>query len=126
MSIAALLLPDTIAALNADPMLRRWDRLLDADILLEVGPAATRLVVRDGQLLRATEGPFVMPSWTVALRAEPGDWAKFMAPEPPPGFHDLMALIRLGSLRVEGDLRPFMQHLFWFKALFTRLQEMAA
>ena len=126
MTHSALLSPDTLTTLNADPTLRRWGRLLDADILLEVGPTALRLVVRDGQLLRAAEGPFVMPSWTVALRADPTDWAKFMAPEPQPGFHDLMALIRLGSLRVEGDLRPFMQHLFWFKALFARLREMGA
>jgi hypothetical protein len=116
---------ETISRLNADPMLRRWGRLLDADILVDVGGAATRIVVRDGQILRASEGPFVMPSCTVALHAEPEAWARFMAPAPTPGYQDLMALVRRGALRVEGDLRPFMQHLFWFKFLFARLREFA-
>jgi len=113
----------TIETLNADPMLRRWGRLLDADILLDTGGPATRIVVRDGRILRACIGPFVMPSCTVALHADPHAWATFMAPTPTPGFHDLMALVRRGALRVEGDLRPFMQHLFWFKFLFARLRE---
>jgi hypothetical protein len=83
-------------------------------------------VVRDGAITKVAKGPFVMPSWTVALRADPAAWSIFMAPEPTPGFHDLMALVRRGSLLVEGDLRPFMQHLFWFKSIFTKLREQGA
>lgn len=113
-------------AINADPALMRWGRFLNADILIEVGDQACRIVVRDGQITAAIPGPFVMPSATVALRAEPAAWALFMQREPPPGYHDLMALVRRGALRVEGDLRPFMQHLFWFKRLFETLREQAS
>ena len=118
--------PAMIAAINADPVLRRWGRLMEADVLLEVGDHSWRWVVRNGALASVTEGPFVMPSWTVALRADPAAWAVFMRPEPTPGFHDLMALVRRGALRVEGDLRPFMQHLLWFKGVFGKLREHVA
>ena len=118
--------PAMIAAINADPVLRRWGRLMEADVLLEVGDRSWRWVVRNGALASVTEGPFVMPSWTVALRADPAAWAVFMRPEPTPGFHDLMALVRRGALRVEGDLRPFMQHLLWFKGVFGKLREHVA
>jgi hypothetical protein len=121
-----MIAPAMLAAINADPALRRWSRHMEADILLEIGPDTWRWVVRDGTLASVTPGPFVMPSWNVALRADPAPWALFMNREPTPGYHDLMALVRRGALRIEGDLRPFMQHLFWFKAVFAKLREHAA
>lgn len=112
--------------LNADSELRRWGRLMDADILMQVGDQSWRWVVRDGKIVSVATGPFVMPSWTVALRADPVAWTMFMQPEPTPGYHDLMALVRRGALRVEGDLRPFMRHLFWFKFVFAKMREQSA
>ena len=116
----------TVRALNADPLQRRWGRRLDADVLLQIGPDQCRLSVRDGQIAGVATGPAVMPSWTVAFRAEPEPWAKFMSRDPVPGFHDIMALVKRGALRIEGDLRPFMQHVFWFKALFAAMREARA
>ncbi|MGI4946251.1 MAG: hypothetical protein ACRYHQ_37795 [Janthinobacterium lividum] len=112
-----------VEAVNADPMMRRWGRLLDADVLLQVGDRTCRLGVRDGAVLSVTPGPLVMPSWTLAFRAQPEAWAAFMQPEPPPGLHDLMALVKRRMLAIEGDLRPFMQHIFWFKGLFAEVRE---
>ena len=37
-----------------------------------------------------------------------------------------MALMRQGALRVEGNIQPFMAHLFWFKGIFALLREEAA
>ena len=45
-----------------------------------------------------------------------------LEPDPPPGWHDLMALVRHGALRVEGDPHPFFAHLFWFKGAFALLR----
>lgn len=121
-----MIAPAMLERLNADPELRRWGRLMDAEILLQIGEETWRWVVRDGRIVGIAAGPFVMPSWTVALRADAAAWAIFMRPEPTPGYHDLMALVRRGALRVEGDLRPFMQHLFWFKFVFAKLREQSA
>lgn len=119
----AVLLPAVVEAANADPALRRWGRLLDADVLLDTGTAQARIAVRDGRVAAVAEGPGVMPSWTLAFRAQAEAWARFMEPEPPPGFHDVMALVKRGALRIEGDLRPFMRHIFWFKGLFSLMRE---
>ena len=115
-----------LATLNADPALRRWGRLLTADILIDAGAGSWIVHVRDGELASVTRGPFTMPCFTVALRADPAAWAVFMCREPTPGYQDLMGLVRRGELAVEGDLRPFMQHLLWFRRLFEALREQAA
>ena len=111
------------ARIAATPALRRWGRCLDADVLLEVGAESWLLMVRDGQVLGLRPGPFVLPSFTLALRLDPAGFARFLAPEPPPGWHDLMALRRHGALRLEGDLVPFFAHLFWFKGALALLRE---
>ncbi|MBX6745460.1 MAG: hypothetical protein IRY87_25800 [Acetobacteraceae bacterium] len=111
------------ARIAATPALRRWGRHLDADVLLEVGAAAWLLTVREGEVLAVRRGPFVLPSFTLALRLDPAGFARFLAADPPPGWHDLMALRRHGALRVEGDLVPFFAHLFWFKGVLALLRE---
>jgi hypothetical protein len=115
--------PEALPALvNGDPMLRRWGRFLDADVLLAIGADEWLLRLHDGAVESVRHGPFLMPSWTLALRADPQAWADFLRPEPPPGRHDLMALLRHGELRIEGNLHPFMSHLLWFKAVLAMLR----
>jgi pimeloyl-ACP methyl ester carboxylesterase len=96
-----------------------------ADLLLRIGDAAHRLVIRDGVLLAADPAPALMPRYDLALTADAAAWARFTSAPPPPGWHDLMALVRQGALRVEGNLQPFMAHLGWFKALFGLLRPVA-
>jgi hypothetical protein len=112
-------LPRRVAA---EPGLARWGRHLSAEVLLEVGADAWLLSVRDGALVAVHRAPAIMPRYTLALRAEPRAFARFLSPEPPPGWHDLMALVRHGALRVEGDPQPFFAHLFWFKGVFALLR----
>ena len=47
---------------------------------------------------------------------------------PEPGWHDLFALTKRGAAAIEGDLRPLLQNLQYFKdllALPRRLPEKA-
>jgi pimeloyl-ACP methyl ester carboxylesterase len=111
------------ARLAASPGLQRWGRLLDADVLLEIGPDAWLLTVRDGQVLAVRPGPFVMPCFTLALRITAEGFAKFLSPTPLPGWHDLLALRRQGALRIEGDTTRFFAHLLWFKGALALLGE---
>ena len=60
-----------------------------------------------------------MPRWTFALRASEEAWATFWTAVPPPGFHDLIAMIKVRALRVEGDQHPFMANLRYFKDLLA-------
>jgi pimeloyl-ACP methyl ester carboxylesterase len=103
----------------------RWGRGLDAAVLLEIGAEAWLLTVREGVVTAARPGPFVMRAYDIAIRCEPEAWARFLAPDPAPGWHDLMALRRRGALVVEGDLTRFFAHLQWFKNCFALLREAA-
>ncbi|WP_424135179.1 hypothetical protein [Roseomonas chloroacetimidivorans] len=115
--------PENLPALvNGDPMLQRWGRFLEADLLLTIGPEEWLLRLHDGAVEWVRRGPFLMPSWTLAIHIDPEAWAQFLQAEPPPGRHDLLAMLRHGKLRVEGNLHPFFSHLLWFKAALATLR----
>ena len=56
------------------------------------------------------------------MRASQETWSQFWLPVPPPGSHDLFALIKRRALRVEGNLHPFMANLFYFKGVMAKLR----
>ncbi|WP_211852713.1 alpha/beta fold hydrolase [Plastoroseomonas hellenica] len=93
-----------------------------ADALLRIGTEAHLLCIRDGVLLSAEPASVLMPRYDFALIADAAAWSRFISAAPQPGWHDLMALLRQGGLRAEGNLHPFMAHLGWFKALFALLR----
>jgi hypothetical protein len=104
---------------NADPWLVHRGRFLDTALLIEVGPAAYLVRIHNGRIEAVERGPFVMPRWTFALRASEEAWTTFWRAVPPPGFHDLIAMIKARALRLEGDPHPFMANLRYFKDLLA-------
>ncbi|MET0971187.1 MAG: hypothetical protein ABWY18_18450 [Tardiphaga sp.] len=110
---------------NADETLVKRGRFLSTTFLLEVGPTAWLVNIVEGRIASMVKGPFVMPSWTFALRASEEEWTKFWSP-PQPGSHDLMALIKRRALKTEGDLHPFMANLRYFKEALVKLRAGAA
>jgi hypothetical protein len=107
---------------NADMGLVRRGRFLTTVVLIEVGTTQWLATFVEGRVTRVRSGPFVMPSWAVALRAPEPDWALFWSADPPPGSHDLMALIKRRALKVEGDLKVFMANLRYFKDVMAKLR----
>jgi hypothetical protein len=104
---------------NADQWLVHRGRFLDTRLLVEVGDTAYLLSIHNGRIEAVEKGPHIMPRWIFALKASPDAWAAFWQPVPPPGFHDLIAMIKVGALRLEGDQRPFMANLRYFKDLLA-------
>jgi hypothetical protein len=113
---------DLKTKVNTDAMLVRRGRFLSTTFLLEVGATSWLVAIAEGQVVSVTRGPFVMPSWSFALRASEEEWAGFWSPRPPPGFHDLMALIKRRALKAEGDLKIFMANLRYFKEMLAKLR----
>ena len=110
----------TLAALaNDKAWLVHRGRFLYVSFLLEVGDASYLLRIHRGRVEAVDKGPFVMPRWTFALRASQDAWAAFWQPIPPPGFHDLMAMIKTRALKLEGDQHPFFANLLYFKELLA-------
>jgi hypothetical protein len=105
-------LPDLVNA--DDALVRRGSRLTTA-FLLAVDDVEFLVHVVAGKLQTVERGPFLLRSWSFALRASADAWARFWQPMPAPGYHDLFAMKKLGVARVEGDLWPLMAHLRYVK-----------
>jgi pimeloyl-ACP methyl ester carboxylesterase len=111
---------------NDDVALVRRGRFLTTTFLLEVGQAVWLIAIFEGRIVSVTSGPFVMPSSSFALRAAEAEWEKFWSCRPPPGSHDLMALIKRHVLRVDGNLQIFMANLRYFKEALAKLRATGA
>ena len=58
-----------------------------------------------------------------ALRASVEVWEKFLAEVPEPGYNDIMALVRFGRMRLEGNLQPLMANLLYIKLVLATLRK---
>ena len=103
----------------ADSDLVRRGRFLSCDFELGVGQLPLLVCIDAGRVTSVTKGPFLLKPWVFAIRAEPETWARFLEPVPQPGWHDLMALTKVGRARVEGNLVPFMGNLQYVKDLIA-------
>lgn len=112
---------DSHAAGCVDPWLAHRGRWVNVTFLLKKGDAEYLITVREGRVERIAPGPHVMPCWTFALVAADDAWERFWASEPQPRFHDLMAMVRFKTLRIEGDMTIFMRNLLYFKSLVKQL-----
>jgi hypothetical protein len=120
------MIEDLKTKVNADEMLVKRGRFLSTTFLLEVGSTAWLIGIAEGRIVSVTRGPFVMPSWSFALRASEEEWTKFWSAKPQPGFHDLMALIKRRTLKAEGNLQVFMANLRYFKEALVKLRAAGA
>ena len=107
---------------NTDAWLIHRGRFLDVDLMLEVGETQYLIHIREGRVESVDRGPFVMPRWRFALRASAEDWNAFWSAPPPPGSHDLVAMMKFKRLTLDGDPYPFMTHIRYFKDLLVRLR----
>jgi hypothetical protein len=105
--------------LDSDPGLVARGRFLNATVIIAVGSDEWRLRISDGRITELTPGPFVMPSYTFRISAPREEWLRFWQPVPPPGSHDLFALLKRRVLCFDGDLHPLMANLLYFKFLLA-------
>ena len=109
-------LPDLV---NQDTALVRRGRWLSNIFLVEAGTTQFLVHVDKGRLLSVEHGPFVMPSWSFAIRASESVWQRFWQPLPAPGDNDIFALRKTGEMSVEGNLQPFMANLIYIKQVLA-------
>jgi len=109
-------LPDL---LPADADLIRRGRRLDVDCRIDVGSEPFFLAIRDGALASLERGAKLMRSSSFSLRATDEAWTNYWKPIPAPGWHDLFALTKRGAASIDGDLRPLLQNLQYFKDLLA-------
>jgi len=100
---------------NADAGLVRRGLRLTTTFLLAVDDTEYLIHVAAGRLAAVERGPFLLRSWSFAVRAPADAWRRFWQPVPEPGYHDLFAMKKLGVAQVEGDLWPLMTYLRYVK-----------
>jgi hypothetical protein len=105
--------------LAADSDLLRRGRWLTVDCRVDIGPEPFFLAIRDGALADFERGTKLMRSTAFAFRASDEAWSGYWKPVPEPGWHDLLALTKRGVASIDGDLRPFLQNLQYFKDLLA-------
>lgn len=106
---------------SAQDWLAHRGRWVNVTFLLKRGEEEYLVTLQGGRVQRIQAGPHVMPRWTFALVAKADTWQRFWAQEPQPRFHDLMAMVKFKTLRVEGDPTIFMSNLLYFKELVKQL-----
>ena len=107
------------ALANQDVALQRWGRHMHETFMVEVGSTQFLLTVHAGRVESVEKGPLVMRGWRFAIRASKESWEKHWQNPPPPGWHDLFALLRRGDVAFEGDQRVLMAYLLYLKLLLA-------
>jgi hypothetical protein len=105
--------------LAADEDLLRRGRWLTVECRVEVGSEPFFLSIRDGNLATLDQGARLMRSTAFSFRATDEAWTNYWQPTPDPGWHDLFALTKRGAASMDGDLRPLLQNLQYFKDLLA-------
>ncbi len=104
------------------PSLQRMGRHLDTVCMLSTEKNDWLITITKGQVTEVRQGPMVMPGYMFRIVANESDWQEFLEPLPAPGRHDIIALLRRGVMRFEGNLYPLMTHLLYFKLLLATLR----
>jgi hypothetical protein len=107
---------------NADERLVWRGRHVSTAFLLQVDQDEFVIQILAGRIAAVKKGPFPIADWVFALRASSATWAEFLKSVPKPGFHDLMAMLKLKHLKMEGDLYPLMSHLLYFKDVLASVR----
>jgi hypothetical protein len=107
------------ALVNGDPAIVRWGRRMKDTFMVQVGDTQYLLSVHEGKIEKVEKGPFAQRSWRFAIRAKEECWKKFWEKTPPPGWHDLFALLRRGDVAFEGDQRVLMAYLMYVKLVLA-------
>ena len=107
------------AIVNVNEELVRRGRYFSDTFMLEVGETQYLIKVLQGRIETVEIGPFVMRSWTFALRATEDVWQRFWEQLPKPGYHDIFALLRLNRIVLDGELQPMMANLLYVKEVIA-------
>lgn len=109
------------ALVNGNEALVRRGRWTDADMLLEIGPRGWIVRIRAGRVQLAPV-EYRVTSWDFAIRGTEDAWRAFWSPVPPPRRHDISALVREGSMRLDGDLDLMMANFLYLKLMLETLR----
>jgi hypothetical protein len=101
--------------------LRQRAGLAPLSIVVRAGEAAATVTIADP--VTVTAGAAADAAFALIANSEA--WAKFAAAVPPVGYQSLVGMVRLGHLRVEGDMLAFGRNLLFLEQVFAGLRPAA-
>lgn len=104
-----------VNAVNQDPELKRRGRYYSIRFRLEMDDRKILFQVDNGHLTSVTEDG-EQPA-TFSLSGTREAWQQFFLKEPPPGYHDIAAMLDQGHLHLEGDPMPWLANTLYIKGI---------
>ena len=111
--------------INADAALVHRARWLSADMMLEIGDTRHLVKIREGRIADISRLPLLAMPFDFAIIGTEEAWQEFWKPMPKPRHHDIMALIREGKMRIEGNLELMMAHFLTLKLMLEKPRTLA-
>ena len=105
-------------AFEGRPALRLRAKKAALSLVVRAADAATTVHV--GDTITTAPGASSAPAFT--LIASPETWAAYASAVPPVGFQSIVGMVRMGTLRVEGDMLAFGRNLLFLEQLFAALR----
>ncbi len=110
---------------NEDAALVRRGQWFSADMLVEIGDERHIVKIRAGRIEEIAPADLLAMDYDFAIRAPADAWAEFWKPVPKPRHHDVMALIREGKMRIEGDLEKMLANMLTLKLMLEKPRQLA-
>ncbi|WP_108259426.1 hypothetical protein [Mangrovicoccus ximenensis] len=107
------------AGIEARPHLLRLGALFSETVLVEVGGDEYYLAFDRGHLVSVTGGPSKKTPWRFALVTDREALETFWQPLPPPGFHDIFAMAKIGRMKMLGDMLALVKSLRFVKEVLA-------
>ena len=110
------------SAIDGNPALQRRAKL--AALSFKVMSGSEIATVHVGETVRVSSDD--QGSAAFALEATPASWAEFATPVPAVGFQSLVAMQRMGHLRIAGDMLAWGRNLLFVEQLLASLRPPSA
>ncbi len=107
------------AGIEARPHLLRLGALFSETVLIEVDGNEYYLAFEKGHLASVTTGPSKKTPWRFALVTDAEALETFWQPVPPPGFHDIFAMAKIGRMKMLGDMLALVKSLRFVKEVLA-------
>lgn len=112
-------LSQSFDTVHQQPFFKRRAGFVSVTFLMGVGNEEYLVSIDKGRVGELKKGPLLTPSYEFSVRASAETWDAFWAAKPAPGMNDILALLKKGLMKFEGNLHPLMSNLFFFKELLA-------